>query len=123
MLKGPAGEIALVWRPDGPAPQAPPGRYQVRTTRIARESFLISSTGAPEPSFTVKDGAKLEVDDTVRFEGQVKRQGQKLQLGFSIKGADGRGLSVYKDGNRVPVTYKVLGKDGEILAHGTMNYG
>ena len=31
--------------------------------------------------------------------------------------------AVYKDGKRVPVTYKVLGKDGAVLAEGTMNYG
>jgi hypothetical protein len=30
---------------------------------------------------------------------------------------------VYKDDRRVPVTYKVLAKDGTLLAEGTMTYG
>jgi len=123
------GEITLAWGPKEKAPGEPTGAsakagtYRVRATRIVRENFLISCSGKPEPSLVVKDGAKLEVDETIRFECRAKRKGRRLDLGFVIKGADGRGLSVYKDGKRVPVTYKVLGKDGAVLAEGTMNYG
>lgn len=123
MLAGPEGEVMLVWDPKGPAPEAPPGTYRVRATWIARGDFLISAAAGPEPTLTVKDRAELKVDETVRFGGHAKRQGGKLDLGFSITGSDGRGLTVYKDGTRVPVTYKVLAKDGEVLAQGTMNYG
>jgi hypothetical protein len=123
VLAGEGGDVTLVWDPKGPAPGAPPGKYRVRTTRISRENFLISAAAGPEPTLAVKDKAELKVDETVRFDGQAKRLGNKLDLGFSIKGKDGRGLSVYKDGKRVPVTYKVLAKDGAVLAQGKMNYG
>ena len=123
MLAGDGGEMTLVWDPKGPAPEAPPGKYRVRTTRISRENFLISAAAGPEPALTVKDKAELKVDETVRFDGHARIHGKKLDLGFSIKGKDGRGLSVYKDGKRVPVNYKVLAKDGAVLAEGTMNYG
>ncbi len=112
-----------MWDPKASAPQAPPGKYRVRTTRILRENFLISSTGMPEPSLTVGEKTELKLDETVRFKCHAKRKGGKLQLGFGISAADGRGLSVYKDDRRVPVTYKILAKDGKVLAEGKMNYG
>jgi hypothetical protein len=45
-----------------------------------------------------------------------------LTLGFGITTKDKRGLSVYRDGKRVPVIYKVFDKKGKVLAQGTMNY-
>ena len=123
VLAGEGGDVTLVWDPKARAPEAPPGTYRVRSTRIVRESWIISASAGPEPSLTVKDKAELKVDETVRFDGHAKRHGAKLQLGFSIKAADGRGLTVYKDDRRVPVTFKVLAKDGKVLAQGTMNYG
>lgn len=123
VLAGHDGEMTLVWDRKSPAPAIPPGKYRIRTTRIVRDNWIISSAGAPEPSLDVNEKAELKIDETVRFDGHAKREGTRLQLGFSIKGADGRGLTVYKDDVRVPVTYKVLAKDGEVLAQGTMNYG
>lgn len=136
VLAGPNGEVTLAWDPKTPDRALPPGKYRVRTTRIVREDWILSSAGTPEPALAVKDfrkerarlfdvaePARLEVGETVRFDGHAKREGARLQLGFSIKGADGRGLTVYKDDVRVPVTYKVLAKDGAVLAEGTMNYG
>lgn len=136
VLAGPDGEVTLA--PDAETSEfwLPPGKYRVRTTRIVRDNWIVSSAGTPEPALVVKDMRKeratqldvpetahLNVDETVRFQCHAKRHGAKLQLGFSINGADRRGLTVYKDGVRVPVTYKVLAKDGEVLAEGTMNYG
>lgn len=123
VLAGPDGEVTLAWDAKTTEYALAPGKYRVRTTRIVRENWIISSAGTPEPSLTVKEGAELKVDETVRFQCHAKRQGGKLQLGFGIKGTDGRGLTVYKDDKRVPVTFKVLAKDGEVLAEGTMNYG
>jgi hypothetical protein len=53
----------------------------------------------------------------------VQRKKGRLQLGFGIQGADGRGLSVYRNDKRVPVTYKLLARKGRVLASGGMNYG
>lgn len=136
VLRGKDGDVTLAFGAGAPASVLAPGKYRVRSTRIAREGWLLSSSGAPWPEFVVKDAAKerprlmdvglvarLEVDETVRFDGRARRQGGKLQLGFALKGADSRGLTVYKEGVRVPVTYKVLAKDGAVLALGTMTYG
>jgi hypothetical protein len=106
VLAGEKGEISLAWDPKGPAPEAPPGTYRVRTLRIARGSFLISSAGLPAPPLVVKETTELKIDEIVRFDGNARRRGRALQLGFSIKGADGRGLTIYKAGARVPVKYR-----------------
>jgi hypothetical protein len=135
VLAGPDGEVTLAFGADAKECALPPGKYRVRTTRIVRENFILSSAGKPEPALEMKECAKkarmmdvaetarLQVGETVRFECRAKRHGKKLQLGFMIKGADGRGLSVYKDDKRVPVTYKVLAADGKVLAEGKMTYG
>ncbi len=136
MLRGKDGDVTLAFGAAAAPSVLAPGKYRVRATRIARDGWLLSSSGAPWPELVVKDAAKepaklmdvalaarLEIDETVRFEGRAKRQGGKLQLGFTLKGADGRGLTVYKEGVRVPVTYKVLAADGAVLAEGAMTYG
>lgn len=135
VLSGPDGEVTLAWDAKTTEYALAAGKYRVRTTRIVRENWIISSAGAPEPALTVRlcaqparsmdvaETAHLRIDETVRFQCSAKRKGAKLQLGFSINAADGRGLTVYKDDRRVPVTYKVLAKDGTVLAEGTMTYG
>ncbi|MHC4550974.1 MAG: hypothetical protein ACYTEZ_19665 [Planctomycetota bacterium] len=130
-LAGPRGDVTLVWNGETKerARALPPGVYRVRTTRVERTKdgthWFISSTSPPRAPVAVRAGktTHVRVGDTVHFESRVRRHGNELRLGFAIKGADGRGLSVYKDGRRVPVTFNVLSKKGRVLASGTMNYG
>jgi hypothetical protein len=127
-LAGPDGDVTLVWKKGG-VRALPAGTYRVRTTRVEREKgdvhWFLSSTSPPREPITVKAGGtvRVAVGDTVHFQPRIRRKDDRMQLGFAIKGADGRGLSVYKNDRRVPVTYKVLAKDGKVLASGTMNYG
>jgi hypothetical protein len=120
--------VTLVWQKGG-VRALPAGIYRVRTTRVEREKggvhWFLSATSQPREQYTVKAGRAVRIafDDTVHFEPRIRRQGDRMQLGFTIKAADGRGLSVYKNDRRVPVTYKVLAKKGAVLASGTMNYG
>ena len=128
VLAGPDGDVTLVWRKGG-ARALPAGTYRVRTTRVEREKggvhWFLSSTSPPREGITVKARrtVRLEVDQAVHFEPRIRRKGDRVQLGFTIKAADGRGLSVYRNDRRVPVTYSVLSKKGEVLASGTMNFG
>ncbi len=109
----------------------PAGEYRVRTTRIEGQKdgawWFLSSTGPAgegrKVRVTKRDATKFSIADTVVFEAIVRQHRGKMMLGFSIAGTDGRGLSVYRDGKRVPVAYKILGKKGKTLAQGTMNYG
>lgn len=131
VLAGPRGDVALVWKAgDGRRERLlPPGDYRLRTTRSERtekgEHWFVSSTGPPGEPRALEPGevARFEVDDSVHFEGQARWQHGSLQLGFAVKGADGRGLSVYRAGRRVPVDYALLDRAGEVLTGGRMNYG
>jgi hypothetical protein len=132
VLHGPKGDVMLVWttRDADRRRMLPAGAYRLRTARVEREKdgvhWFLSATAPPkEAARELKaDGElRLDVGTTVRFEGQVRRRGDALQLGFSVKDGEGRGLSVYRAGKRVAVTYKVLSKRGKVLAEGTMNYG
>ena len=131
ILAGPKVEIALIWRAEDKERRraVPADAYRLRTTRIERTErgshwFLSSSGPAGKPRrYRAGRSVRLEVDPTVHFRGTVKRKAKQLQLGFTLKGADGRGISIYKDDRRVPVTYRILSADGRALVAGKMRYG
>ncbi|MDH3590920.1 MAG: hypothetical protein OER88_03525 [Planctomycetota bacterium] len=123
--------VTLVWSKDEKDRRRalPAGAYQIKTTRIVRENgdgwWFLSSTGPARAKVSVEEtsGATLDIGDTVHFKAMAKAHGKKLQLGFGITGRDGRGLSVYKNGKRVPVRYKLVNKNGKTIGGGAMNYG
>ena len=124
ILQGTKGDVAVVWKAGEKdrARTLPAGAYRLRTTRIEREKdgehWFLSSTSPPGLVVVVEPGktATIDVKDEVHFKGRVRAHGGKVHLGFGITGADGRGLSVYRNDKRVAVTYRVL-------AEGAMNYG
>ena len=133
VLAGPGGdEVCIVWGPRQPQARVTSGRYSVRTTRIERkrddERWFLSScgpTGHKQKKIKLKRGENtFKLGDSVHFEGVVRgwRDGRP-HLGFMVRGKDNRGLSVYRSGKRVPVTYKVLTRKGKVLKQGSMNYG
>ena len=133
VLAGPGGdEVCIVWGPRQPQARVTFGRYTVRTTRIERklndERWFLSSCGPvaqKQKKIKLKRGENnFKLGDSVHFEGMIRgwRDG-RLQLGFAVRGKDNRGLSVYRNDKRVPVTYKILTKKGKVLKQGSMNYG
>jgi hypothetical protein len=123
--------FALVWSKDDKDRRRalPPGEYRLRTTRLEGEKdgawWFLSSTGPAKTVVRVAERGptKFSIPGEVHFKACARRRGQKLQLGFAIFSAEHRGLSVYRDGKRVPVTYKVLDKMGKVIDEGRMNYG
>lgn len=121
--------LAVVWKKGDRdlRREVPAGDYTVRTTRIERmkgkQWWFVSSTGKTKLVVEKNKTTKFIADDAVQFRGNANVRDGKLQLGFGISGADKRGLSVYRDGKRVPVTYRLLDKNGKAVAKGTMNYG
>ncbi len=108
----------------------PPGKYRLRTVRVERMEkdvhWFISATTRPRKPLQLRSNKKitLELPDTIHFNGRVRRTGKRqLQLGFGIQSKDRHGLSIYKAGKRVPVSYKILSSQGSPLAWGKMNYG
>ena len=88
--------------------------------------WFISATTPPKKPLQLRSNKKitLELPDTIHLNGKVRRTGKRqLQLGFTIQSKDRNGLSIYKAGKRVPVSYKILSSQGSPLAWGKMNYG
>ena len=107
----------------------PAGEYRLRSTHLAREAddawWFISQSGPPFEKVPVaKTGAtKFTLIGTVRFDAAASRDDKKLMLTFSITGADDRNVSVFRNGKRITVAYKVFDAKGKELAHGPMKYG
>ena len=131
ILAGPKGDVAIHWKKgdEDRSRGLPPGNYRLRTVRIEREHkgvhWFLSATSQPRKpiEFESDEKVKLDVADTVHFKGKVKRMGRKLQLNFGLQSETHQGLSIYENGKRVPVTYKLLSAKGKVLATGKMNYG
>ena len=87
--------------------------------------WFLSSTGpaVKKVQVSARSPNKLAIPGAVHFKARAHRKGQKLQLGFALFGADHRGISIYREGKRVPVTYRVLDQKGKTIAKGAMNYG
>ena len=129
VVAGPGGdELLLVWKKPGEV-KLPAGKYKLRTTRVERthkeEHWFLSSTGPAGKPFTIKRGkGSIDLGGTVHFAAQVRGwRGAQLVLGFMISNGEHRGVSVYRQDKRVPVTFKVLDRKGKILKAGRMNYG
>lgn len=132
VLAGPQGRFRLVWkegdrRRKRPLPR---GTYRLRDVRAEGTHegvhWFFSSSGPWKKArrIEVEGETKLEVGDTVHVRvGSPGFKDGKLRIGFALLAADGRGLSIYRDGKRVPVGYRVLDKEGAVLAEGTMRYG
>ncbi|MHC4470905.1 MAG: hypothetical protein ACYS99_08060 [Planctomycetota bacterium] len=133
ILAGAEGRVTLVWKAGEKdrARALPPGAYRLLTTRVERRMddvhWFLSSTGpaARGKLFELKAGetTRIDVDEAVHFKGRGRWKKGALRIGFAITAGDGRGLSVFKAGRRVPVTYEVLSPKGAVLTKGPARYG
>lgn len=102
----------------------PAGAYTVvGYRRIEREGdalWHLSVTGQKIRTIDVDTGAvqPVEIDATVR----IARGLRGKMISMTIQGEGRSGLSVYKDGRRIPVRYRLVGPDG-VEAEGPMRYG
>ena len=104
----------------------PPGSYNVTGYRLidrSREDAVwhISVSGVHHWKLEVDAGEteEIEVDATVHMRAGMRRE----RASMSIVGMHGAGLSIYKDGRRIPISFRVTDSGGEVLAKGPMNYG
>ena len=111
---------------DEPSARAlPAGEYRLVSYRILRDDgtdrWHISSTGAAIKKFRIDEGADyaFELDETIQISSRLS--GGRAQM--MISGENRAGLSIYKNGRRIPIGYRVWGSGGEELTSGDMNYG
>ena len=104
----PAGEYTLVG-------------YRIVDRSRAGEVWHLSGSGLKLRKIAVPASGDLRIDIAPKL--SLKQRFDGGSAGMEIRGADGAGVSIYKNGHRIPVGYRVLGDKGEELARGKMNYG
>lgn len=111
--------------PGGPR-ALPEGRYTLVGYRIladdaAGKPWHVSATGASIRKIVIESGANesLDIDESIRIESRV--HAGRIQV--AIRGEHGAGLSIYKEGRRIPLGYRLLDAAGAELGSGSIEYG
>jgi hypothetical protein len=103
----------------------PAGEYVLKTYRVLREDddaqWHISATSPAIQKIEVSAGAntEVEIDDAIRIRSHLN--GGRAQM--MIQGEHGAGLSIYRDGKRIPIDFRVVDDDGSVITSGHMRYG
>ena len=121
----------------------PPGHYTITGYRIARtdkqgKKWFLSATSHGHKKIKVTAGKteKVEIDPRIHLSTTATARSGKIHGRMMISGdnAGGQqrnllrpprriGLSVYRSGKRIPISYRILDNTGAELASGTMKYG
>lgn len=123
-LKDDSGAVLrLVWSGDGESRAVPAGRYRLFGYRIVDGDWMISATGGKR-AVELKAGAELAlaIDPRVHVEVAAMAGGAERALNVSVRGNDGLGLSVYRDGRRIELPF-VVERGEEALVKGNLAYG
>jgi hypothetical protein len=102
----------------------PAGDYTLAGYRIVKGTWHLSATGG-QTKLQIKEGktTKLTLDSSIRIKVHARRKGRGLSLGMGIRGDKKCGLSIYREGKRIPVEYQLLFSGERPPASGAMNYG
>ncbi|MBL4845241.1 MAG: hypothetical protein JKY65_06935 [Planctomycetes bacterium] len=102
----------------------PPGEYTLFGYRIVNGNWHTSATGG-HSKVLIRKGktTKLKLNSAIRIQVRAQRKGQGVSLRMGIGGDKVNGLSIYRDGKRVPIEYRLQLDGNSPPATGTMNYG
>lgn len=123
-------QLRLSWEAPGVTAKSPitlpDGEYSIRGYRVlATDSsgvpWVLSASGHSLGKFTVThaNNTQVAVDDTVRL---VKKWTRSV-VSVAVLGEGHTGLSIYRDGKRIPMGYRLLDSSGAVAAEGSMDYG
>ena len=116
----------------------PVGRYTITGYRIVRKDkndvpWFVSTTSNGYRKLVVKPGevSRIKIDPAVylKAEGTLHEGTLRAQMmvnGERHGGLHHRhqvGLSIYRQGKRIPIAYRALDRQGKVVASGTMKYG
>jgi hypothetical protein len=107
----------------------PPGEYTVASYWIVRRDaqgdVWYLATNAPQlPKIIVKHSEEqvLPITDKVRLTFRVMAQKEKSSVQASFLGESG-GTTLYRNGKRIMLDYRIADTQGSVLASGTLDYG
>jgi hypothetical protein len=132
LLRDPGGKV---WRLSWEEPEAagadrrralPAGSYELVGYRLIRAdqagvAWHVSATGPNGRAIEVAAGkeARLELNPTIRIGKRL--QGKRLAV--EVRGEEKMGLSIYRDGRRVPIAFRLLDERGREVDSGKIEYG
>lgn len=144
-LTSSAGEhYRLEWPKPGPPPAAgrapppaadrrralPPGEYTLTGYRVLRRDakgveWFLSATGPAIRRLAVRAGEdqRVQVDETIRLTGGAHPEGGRVEIHLTVAGEKGSGLTLYREGKRIDIGYRLVDARGKELARGTLEYG
>lgn len=127
MLRDAEGrELRLVWEGDGHRRRPLPAQgYVLLSYRIWRGPFLVSGSGKLH-RFALAPGEvlPLHLPARVRLDLRVISVGASARILLQARGPFRYGVSVYREGRRIPLPYRYLNHRGEEAARGgVLDYG
>lgn len=131
LLRGEDGHVVrLSWEERGTDADRrralPAGKYALVGYRLIRADehgvpWHVSAGGKTirELELAASSEQGVEIDPAILMAPNVKHE----DFGVSVQGESGAGLTIYKDGKRIPLGYRRLDAHGKPLAEGKINYG
>lgn len=123
--------VRLVW--DAAAVKSPrslpAGRYRCVGYRVRKTvdgvDWHLSGAGPSLPVVEVETGSSTHVafEPAIHLDAKLDTGNRLAFFGSVIQGVNHCGLSVYRDGKRIALNYRLENATGESLAEGKLNYG
>lgn len=108
----------------------PAGRYRITGYRIARRdgegrSWFISTTSHGYRDLVVRGGGQtvLKISPVIHFEVRGKKFSDQVNVNALVRGEHHVGLSIYREGKRIPLSYRLVDAAGKELHSGSLRYG
>ena len=108
----------------------PAGEYQLTNYVLLRRDakqvqWFLSATGRLIRKIIVKAGEeqKIKLAEAVFMQCRAKPAHSQFEITMMIAGEHHSGLSLYRNGRRIPVQYRIIDQEGNELATGPMQYG
>lgn len=127
LLRDEAGTVwRLLWSAGtGRTFALPSGSYGWVTYRLVEDAWHISATGTPLAKVEVRAGVKATIDakDGIKVHLRGASTVAGVQAEVHVSGMIGGGLSIYRDGRRIPLTCIVIDESGVEVGSAGLNYG
>jgi hypothetical protein len=123
--------VRVSWEPEAKGADArralPAGRYRVFGYRVVEKdadgATWHLSTTSDKPLWTLAVRAGEETALALARDVRITQTIRPAQIGVGVFAGGGSGLTLYKEGRRIPLAYRLTDADGAELASGAIRYG
>lgn len=108
----------------------PRGTYETTGYRIVRRDsagklwfISVTSHGGQKIDVRPRETTRVTIREEINFVCRTQKSGEEIKLTAAITGSPRGGLSIYRDGKRIPLKYAIQSADGKELQSGELDYG